>query len=261
MGDIALLDLRLRRRLTLGYMLGMAAYTAVVIALYPTFKDAHGLDALVQDSGAVAALFGATDPLTSPAGWLGANLYGNFLPLLTLMATIGYGATAIAGQNEEGTLALVASLPVRRARIAMAKLAALAVQALPVPVATAACIVAGRGLDLNLGAAQLWGATAGVVGLGLVFGALALLLGALTGSRGVALGVTTGAAAVSYLVNSLAPLIDWLEPGRYFSPFFYAVGDHQLRDGQSPAWLAVLGGAALVLAGAAVIAFRRLDVR
>lgn len=94
-----------------------------------------------------------------------------------------------------------------------------------------------------------------------MFGALALLIGAITGSRGVALGVTTGVAAIAYLVNSLAPLIDWLRPGRYLSPFFYAVGDHQLRDGQSLCWLMVLVGTTVVFAGAAVIAFRRLDVR
>ena len=46
----------------------------------------------------VAALFGATGSLTSPTGWLNANIYSNFLPLVVLLLTIGYGASAIAGQ-------------------------------------------------------------------------------------------------------------------------------------------------------------------
>jgi ABC-2 type transport system permease protein len=32
-GDITVLDLRLRRRLIIGYTLGMAAYAAIVVAL------------------------------------------------------------------------------------------------------------------------------------------------------------------------------------------------------------------------------------
>ena len=34
-----------------------------------------------------------------------------------LLLTIGYGAACLAGQNEDGTLALVAALPVRRRAI------------------------------------------------------------------------------------------------------------------------------------------------
>ena len=37
--DVSLLDLRLRRRLLLGYTLGMALYTLVIVVLYPQFKD------------------------------------------------------------------------------------------------------------------------------------------------------------------------------------------------------------------------------
>ncbi|WP_133259122.1 hypothetical protein [Mycolicibacterium sp. GF69] len=89
---------------------------------------------------------------------------------------------------------------------------------------------------------------------------LALLIGAATGSRGLALGLTSAVVAVAYLINSLAPLIDWLRPARFASPFFYAVGDSQLKNGLSPAWAGVLVGTTLVFAVAAVAAFNRLDV-
>ena len=42
--EVTLLDLRLRRRLLLGYLLGMAFYTLLVIVLYPSFKGAASLD-------------------------------------------------------------------------------------------------------------------------------------------------------------------------------------------------------------------------
>ena len=55
-----------------------------------------------------------TGTLTSPAGWVDANAYTNFLPLIMLLLTIGYGADAIAGQNDDGTLGLLVVLPLPR---------------------------------------------------------------------------------------------------------------------------------------------------
>lgn len=257
--DIAGLDLRLRRRLVIGYTLGMAAYVFVVVALYPVVKNNTDLDRLTDST--LGALIGASgSALTSPDGWLSANLYGNFVPLIVLIATIGYGASAIAGQNEDGSLALVVSLPLTRRSIIVGKLVALIAQALPVPIVTAVCIGSGRWFELDIDAGALVGVTIGVTLLGLVFGTLALLIGTVTGSRGVALGVTSSIAAVTYLVNSLAPVIDWLHPRRYLSPFFYAVGDNQVQHGLSLAWAAVLAVVAVVFAATAAIAFNRLLV-
>ena len=109
LADITRLELRLRRRSAIGYAAGMALYTLVVVALYPSFKNSTSLNSL---SGSTAAsLFGVTGPLTSPGGWLNGNIYGNFFPLIMLLLTIGYGAACLAGQDEDGTLALMAALP------------------------------------------------------------------------------------------------------------------------------------------------------
>jgi ABC-2 type transport system permease protein len=247
-GDIAFLDLRLRRRLIIGHTIGMAACALIVVALYPSFKNDAGLNQLSENGSAVAAALGASATLTSPPGWLSVNLYANFVPLVVLLATIGYGASAIAGQDEDGTLGLVAAMPLTRRAITASKLAALVAQALPVPIVTALCVVAGRGFDLTIAAGPLLGITAGV------------LIGAITGSRGIALGITSAAAAITYLISSLAPSIHWVRPARYVSPFFYAVGDNQLEHGLPLAGAAALVVTALVFASAAVVAFNRLDV-
>ncbi|OBF55322.1 ABC transporter permease [Mycobacterium sp. 852002-50816_SCH5313054-b] len=258
--DIAWLDLRLRRRLTIGYTLGMAVYAAVVVALYPSFKNDSSLNALTEKGSTVTALLGASGTLTSPAGWLSANLYANFVPLVVLLATIGYGASCIAGQDEDATLGLVTALPLTRRAIITGKLAALFAQALPVPIITAVCVFGGRGLGLRVGAGALLGITGGVILLGLVFGSMALAVGAATGSRGLALGVSSSAAAIAYLTSSLAPTIHWLHPARYASPFFYAVDDSQLVRGMPLAWIAVLALITAAFATTALIAFNRLDV-
>jgi ABC-2 type transport system permease protein len=255
------LDLLLRRRGTIGYALGMAAYVLVIVALYPAFKDDSSLNKLTGGNPAVAALFGATGSLTTPAGWLNANIYSNFLPLVVLLLTIGYGASAIAGQDEDGTLGLIVTLPLSRRRILAQKAMTLVAVAVPTGLATALVVVAGRGLGLSLGTGHLAGATIGAVLLGIDFGALALLVGALSGSRAIALGVTSSLAAASYLVSSLAPVTRWVRPLRLGSLFYWAVGNAQLRTGLSVTSALVLIGFAAVTLGAADRAFQRQDVR
>jgi ABC-2 type transport system permease protein len=258
--DITRLDLRLRRRSLVGYTLAMTAYTLVVVALYPSFKNETSLNQLTEKGNAVAALFGANGPLTTPSAWLNTNLYANFMPLIALLLAIGYGASCLAGQDEDGTLALVATLPLTRRGIVAQKTAAMSVQAIPVSLATMLCVLLGRLFDLPITASGLLGVTAGTVLLALDFGVLAMFVGAASGSRGAALGVSSTIAAAAYLISSLAPVVHWLHPARFASPFFYAVGDGQLSHGLSPADAAVLLAVAFTLSVAGVAAFEHLDV-
>jgi ABC-2 type transport system permease protein len=259
-GDIARLDLRLRRRSIAWYTVGLGAYAFLIVALYPAFKDDTSLDALTQGNATLSALFGATGSLTSPDGWLNANVYANFLPLFVLLGTIGYGAEACAGQDESDLLGLVVTLPLRRREILLQKMTALLVLALPVALVTMACVFVGRAFELSLDVTGVVGVTVGVVLLGLDFGLLALAVGAASGSRGRALGVAGGIAAASYVLSSLASVVDWIRPWRYVSPFYYSVGNRQLVDGLSVSSLAVLLGVAVVLGVWATVAFQRLDV-
>ena len=144
--EIARLDLQNRRRSTIGYAAGMALYMLVIVALYPAFKHSTGLDKLITDNPTIAAMFGVTGSLTSPAGWVDANAYTNFLPLIMLLLTIGYGAAAIAGQDEDGTLGLLVVLPLPRREILAQKIAAMIAQALVLTITVAACVYVGRAL-------------------------------------------------------------------------------------------------------------------
>ncbi len=259
--DVAFLDLRTRRRSLIGYSVGMAVYALVIVALYPAFKNDTSLDSFTKNSSTVAALFGASGSLTSPTGWLNANLYANLVPLVVLLLTIGYGASCIAGQNEDGTLGLVATVPFTRRRIATQKFATMSAQAVTVAIVTAICIAAGRAFDLNVTFVNLAGITAGTALLGIDFGLLAMLIGSATGSRGTALGTTSAIAAASYVISSLAPVVHWLEPARFGSLFFYAVGDEQLVHGLDPRNAGVLVGVGLLLLFATLTMFDRLDIR
>lgn len=256
--NITRLDLRLRRRSAIGYVAGMAVYALVVVALYPTFKNQTSLNGL--SGSTAAALFGITGQLTSVSGWLNANIYANFFPLIMLLMTIGYGAACLAGQDEDGTLALMATLPTRRRAIVFQKAWAMALQALFLSAAVTVCVVIGRGFQLTVGTGDAVGVALALTLMGLDFGLITMAIGAATRRRGAALGIASGLAAASYLLSSLASTISSIRPSRYLSLFYWSVGNDQISKGVSAADFAVLIVVGLLALFAAIVAFRRADL-
>jgi beta-exotoxin I transport system permease protein len=174
--------------------------------------------------------------------------------------TVGYGASSLAGQDEDGTLGLIATLPIRRRRIVAQKTLAMVAQAAAIVVVVAACVAVGRIFHVDVSTNHLIGASAGVLLLAVDLGLLALAVGAATGSRGLAIGVATAVAAASYLVSSLAPVVNWIRPARFVSLFYWSVGDHQLTAGLGLDDLAVLVVTGVALDFLALAAFDRLDL-
>jgi ABC-2 type transport system permease protein len=259
-GDIARLDLRLRRRSTLAYSLGFLAYAVLIVALYPSFKHDTGLEQLTRHNPTLSALFGAAGSLTSPEGWMNANLYSNFVPLFALLMTIGYGAWAIAGQDEDLLLGPVAAQPIQRHRLLAEKIAALGVLALPIAAVTLAADLLGPTFDLHLSTGGILAVTIGTVLMSWDFGLLALAVGTWTGRRGTALGIAVTLAAASYIITSLAPVVDAIHPLRFASLIYWSLGHQQLSDGLHPADGIVLVAVGVMLIAVAHAGLRRLDI-
>lgn len=262
LADVTRLDLTLRRKMIVGTAMGVAGYAAVIVSFYPQVRHSVDVEQLIGNSSGLGALFGVFGSFTSPAGWLDANVYNNFFPLAMLLLTVTYGATAVAGRNEEGTLGLVAALPVTRVNLLRQKVLALVIQAVVLAGAVGAVVAwAGPGFDAGLPVGRVLLASLSVALLGVDLGLIAMAVGAATGSRGAALGVAAALAGGSYLVNSLASMFGWIRPARVGSLFYWSLADGRLAHGTDPTALAILGAAGVVAAGAAALAIRRLDLR
>jgi ABC-2 type transport system permease protein len=177
-----------------------------------------------------------------------------------LLLTIGYGAASLAGQDEDGTLALMAALPVRRRAIVFQKAWAMVLQVLLLAAAVTVCVVIGRGFQLTVAP---WNAVAIAVALTLMaldFGLVTMAAGAATRRRGTALGIGTGLAAASYLLSSLATTTSWIRPGRYLSLFYWSAGNDQINNGVSITGFTVLTVTGLCALIAAAAAFRHADL-
>lgn len=258
---IAQLDIRLRRRGLIGYPVGMAAYVLIVVAVYPAFKDSTSLNKLTEGNSALAALFGVTGSLTSSGGWLNANIYENFFPLLMLLVTIGYGASCLAGQDEDGTLSLIATLPVRRSVIVVQKIAAMVTQAVVLALTVAVCVLAGQSFELTINVGRVFAVSAAVTLMAVAFGLVAMAVGALTGSRGTGIAVGSATATASYLISSLAPVANWIRPARFASLFYWSVGNDQITNGLSLTDGFILAIVVIMLSYAVIAVFHRADLR
>jgi ABC-2 type transport system permease protein len=264
--EIARRALADRRRALMWWVIGSVLYALLIVGSYPSISGQDELNDLMDDyPPELIALFSGgetTFDLTSAAGYLNSQLFALVLPLLVVILAVGFGSTAIAGEEEQGTLELVMSYPVGRSRVVLEKAMVLVVLVV-VLVATTylATFGVGRAVDIDLGVANITLSWVGQVLLGVGFGFLALAVGAYRGSRAFAIAVAAGVAGASYLVGSLGPVVSWLEPAKWISPFYYATGDNPLANGV-PAWhLLVLVGFCGAALAAAVVGFVRRDLR
>ena len=256
--------LRDLRRALAWWSLGTVALSAFIVAVYPSVRDNPELNKMVENyPDALKALFGLGQGVdyTSAVGYLNSELFSFMLPLLLLVAAIGAGARAIAGEEERGTLDLVLANPVSRRRLILDKLAALVAEVAALGLVSWLSLVIGcRIVGLNVSSSHLAAATAAAVLLAVSFGAIALFVGAATGRRGAAIGAAGAGAVAAYLLSSLAELVGFLEPLRGASPFYHYVAQDALGTGLALDHVAFLLGLVLAASTAAVVAFARRDL-
>lgn len=256
--------LRDTRRAFFWWTLGLVGLVALMVSVYPSVRDNASLNKLVNDypealKGFVA--FGGELDYVSGAGYLGSELFALMVPLLLLVAAIGAGGRALAGEEESGTLELLLTNPVSRRRVVAEKLAAFALEIVGLGVVLWAALLVGcRAVDLKVSGAHLAAATISAVLLAVAYGAIALLVGAAFGHRARAVGLTAALAVAAYVVNGLAPLVDALEPLRKLSPFYHYAASDPLRHGLGVGHVGVLLAIAVVAAVLAPIAFDRRDL-
>jgi ABC-2 type transport system permease protein len=247
------------RRALLAWCVGVAAYIALLAAIFPSIEGSQEFDDLVEQyPEALKSLFGLGGDITTGPGFMDAELFSLMLPLLALVLAIGSGARLLAGEEEAGRLELLLAYPVLRRSAVLAKGAAVAVDVAAFSAAAFAALALlspAFGLDLSLG--RLAGAVLGGWLLAVLHGWLALAVGALRPGRALAVGVPAALAAAGYLVGGLHELAGWLDPFRFLSAFWW-IGQSPLGSGVDLSrYLVPAAAAVLVLAAGAFLLERR----
>lgn len=260
--ELFLRGLRDHRRSLAAWCIGVVAYVGLIVAIFPSIEGSPELDELIESyPDVLKELFGLGEgggSITTGAGYLDAELFSFMLPILVLVLAIGSGARTFAGEEDAGRLELVLSYPIGWRAAVLAKGLAVGVEVGLICAATGvALLVFDPLVGLDLAPGRIVAAMSSLAALGLLFGWLALSVGASTGNRALAMGGPAGLAALGYLVNGLHATAGWLDPFRFLSPF-WLVGSSPLQGG-SRTWgiLALMGVAVVVLVVGALLVERR----
>ncbi len=255
--------LRDSRRGFVGWAIGIAAYVALIASVYPSVQNSDLQRAVRSYPKELKAFFGgsAAFDLSTGAGYLHVELFSLVIPALLAIVAIGFGAAALAGEQEAGQLDLLLAYPVTRGRVVFEKIGALTGMILGLAiVVTVSIAITGALADLDVSTGRVAIASLGAALAAVFVGLAAMLTGAATGRRTMAIGVGTALFAVSYLLVGLAGLVSWLEPLRVLSPLYHATGTEPIRNGLPAGNYAVLVALCIAAALGVVIAFDRHDL-
>ncbi len=253
---------------TLGDARLMATVTGLILAamalmmgvIYDTLDEV-----LIQMGGAfpeaMLQVLGIED-FTTVFGFLNAELFSITGPVAVIYVAVVMGGRAVAGEQDSGSMDLLLANPVSRTRVLLAKAAALAVVVIGLPVLLGLFTWLGTALvGIEVPVAGIAGVSVHLIGIGLLFGGLALLLGAAFGRGRAATAGTAGIALLTYVVNGFLAVNERFADWVLISPWYYYLGSNPLERGVDFGHLGVLVGAAVLLVVAAAATFERADIR
>jgi len=183
-------------------------------------------------------------------------------PIAVMILTILIGARAVAGEEERRTMGTLLANPVRRSTVLLQKALVMVLFGLAVGLFTflgvaLGNLLGGLGLDLaNVAATCLL-----VSLLGIVFGAVALLVGAALGRVRPAVWIAVGLALTSHVAHAFLPYSDSLAGLARWTPNAYYLGGDPLVAGMNWSHAATLAALAVALVAVSVPAFNRRDLR
>jgi ABC-2 type transport system permease protein len=253
-----------RRWLIFWWAIGIATYMALVISVYPSFRDqaASLNDSLNQLPTAVKSLIADTGNYLSPIGYMSSNAYYLLLPVVFSVLSIGLGSSLLARDEQDHTLELVLSRPVPRGVVIVARALTGICIMLTVMLATAGVtVLAAWAVGLHISLTRLVLATAMSARLALIFGAMTFMFTAFgKAARTASIGIATLLLVASYLFASLSGTVHWLSWPAKVLPYHYYHPSEILSG--NPNWNNAIGMIIVVLIFGALsyLGFRRRDI-
>jgi ABC-2 type transport system permease protein len=254
-------DLRLRWRSLVWWTVAVLALSALVASFYKSIAGENAYeDVFGSLPESLQGLLGGVD-LGTPVGYLTTEMYSFFMPAVLLVFAIGRATSALAGEEENHTLDLLLAQPISRTALYVQKVIGLLIGITVLSIAVAVPVVAlGGWAELDVPAANLWAATTQLFAFVTFLAMLALAVSAGLGRRSVGMGVAAGLAFVSYLIDGFGKSIDWLEPWRVLTPWYWYDVSAALTESMPWGSFAVLIAAATVVGALGLVGFNRRNL-
>jgi len=257
--DIAARAFRDRLRLLVITSAGLGALTLGIVPIYTSMAPQLAELMSAYPPELLIAL-GVTD-ISSPIGFLDAELFSLVLPIVAIGLGIVIGVAAIAGEEDSRTINVLLSHPVSRSAVAWSKAVALiALLGVLGAALFGTLVVANEIGPLHVGLEGLFAAGLMTALLGILFGSVAFAVGAATGRPGLSAGVAAAVGLIAWLVDAFAPLIGGLDDYQRLSPMYWYTGTEPLATGVDPFYTLLMAGSALILFMLGVFTFNRRDI-
>jgi ABC-2 type transport system permease protein len=256
-------ELSVRQAAIFGWGLGLSGFIAVYTIFYPFIPgEMMGMIGEIE----LYQAMGITD--MSTFGGYFASTVLNFLSLLAIIFALTNATATLAGEEDAGTLELLATLPLARWQIVVLKAIAMSIALLFVLVLAGLMgiimvYVVSTLVDESIMepmraftlALEAWPIT-------FVFMMISLWLAAYLPTRRVAVAAATVVVIFSFFGNNLVPLVDGLEPIRplflyqYYDRSAFSITEGSMSTGD----LLILLGAGAFFLGLAILSFQRRNL-
>jgi ABC-2 type transport system permease protein len=226
---LLLQELRFRINGIIGWGLGLSFFPVVYVGMYPSFAEQMESFQELMDLAIYQAMG------ISMAGFEGfiASTVTNLVPVILCIYAVINGTGTLAGEEDDGRLELIVSLPIPRWQIVAVKTVAL-----------------GIALFIILA----WP-------LAMAVGMISLFLGAFSPNRRIASTIATVVVLVSYLGSNLSGMISSLEKiEKLFLFHYYEATAQALEVGQQTDNMIALLVISLVAFGLALVFFQRRNI-
>ena len=252
-------ELKFRRNAIIGWGLGLCFFPIVYIGIYPSVAEQMvGLADLeiYQAMGMSLGTFG---------DWIGSILV-LFMPLIAAIYAVINGTGTLAGEEEDGRLEMIVTLPLPRWQIVAAKAIALAIATVIMfLIVSAVSFIVFEAIksqiETELVAMDVVMAVMSAWPLVFAVGMIGMFVAAVTPSRRVAAMISAAILIISYFGDNLANSTTALEP---FEPLFLFTyldsSGRAVAEGQQAGDVLVLLGTGLVAFLLAVFFFQRRNL-
>lgn len=245
----------------IGWGLGLTAFAAMYIAIYPDMADQMG------DLADLSIYKAMGIDLASFAGFI-ASIVVQIIPIILGVNVIMMATGTLAGEEENGTLELVVAMPLERWQIITMKTLALLIATFLVLIILGAgsalvmsAVIGSAELSIDVEPMQLFIAILGTYPMMVLLFAMSLFSGAFMPTRRSAMVVMFTFYLASYVGNSAAGLVESLEWLDTISIFSYVnTSATVFTDGQSVGDVSVLLGLGAVFIGLALWAFQGRNI-
>lgn len=246
----------------LGWFLGFAVLSAIMIVFFPSMSQAGTLDQMMATMPEeLKGTIGNLADLTQFDTYLASQLFDIRASILAGVMVIILALSVSASEEEKGQLRTLLALPIGRTSLLFQKWAAMAVivavtlLGLVIPV-----FVLQSAVDASIALgtmAQLYAMTwLALMAIASITYAAAMA----SGKRTIALLIGIVVMVGSFVISTFGVSVDWLENVEWLSLFYYFPASEVVRSGIEFRNVAVLIAVTVIALLVAYISFRRRDV-